>query len=174
MSDAERVSLRTSRIGFWLKRLKQLRGEEQELKRIHPDVAMVLADKSLLLWKEMLSAVDYPDPNVFSEFAQGTPLLGDIEATGLWPTRFPITERELIDIAMRERSYLVSKGGHGIVDELSQQDQRVNSAVQCSESPRPHTVDVFAAMCVELMRKHVFVSGEAWLGRAFDRNSRIS
>lgn len=75
MSDAERVSLRISRIG--LKRLKQLRGEEREIKRsIHPNVATVLADKGLLLWKEMLSAVhDYPDPNVFSEFVQGTPLL---------------------------------------------------------------------------------------------------
>lgn len=45
------------------------------------------------------------------------------------------------------------------VDDFSMSS--VNSAVQCFESPCSHTVDVFAAMCVELMRKHVFVSGEA-------------
>lgn len=42
----------------------------------------------------------------------------------------------------------------------------VNSAVQTCESPKPHTVDVFAAMCVQAMSQ--LPTNESWLGRTFD------
>ena len=42
----------------------------------------------------------------------------------------------------------------------------VNSCVQTRESPKPHTIDVFAAMCVHLMSA---ISSDApWVGRTFD------
>ena len=55
--------------------------------------------------------------------------------------------------------------GHKIrcIDDFSR--SAVNSAVQTSESPKPHTVDVFAALCVYAMSQ---LQGDDWLGRTFD------
>ena len=43
----------------------------------------------------------------------------------------------------------------------------VNSCVQCTESPKPHTSDFLAAVMAELMATRA-ASSETWLGRAFD------
>ena len=42
----------------------------------------------------------------------------------------------------------------------------VTSSVQTCESPKPHTIDAFAAMCVHLMS--VLSGDETWIGRTFD------
>ena len=41
-----------------------------------------------------------------------------------------------------------------------------NATVQTCESPKPHTLDVFAAMCIQLMVE--VQDGSHWLGRTFD------
>ena len=50
------------------------------------------------------------------------------------------------------------------IDDFSRSS--VNSCVQTCESPKPHTIDVFAAMCVHLMS--AVSNDEPWVGRIFD------
>jgi hypothetical protein len=91
----ERLQYRASKLGFWLWRLVDTKESESELKSsMDIEVAQILKEKNLLLWEEMLRAVDYPDMD----------LVGVVERTGLWPTKFPpalVTVDELLDIAVR-------------------------------------------------------------------------
>ena len=205
-------------MGFWLWRLVDLKESESELKSsMDIEVAQILKEKNLLLWEEMLRAVDYPDMGVIDELRGGTDLVGVVERTGLWPTKFQpalVTVDELHDIAVRERAglqqqFASSVGAEFIVpvwdktmDEVNsgllegpidlkdipldcplsrrfgiQQGAKVrciddfsrssvNSCVQTCESPKPHTIDVFAAMCVHLMS--AVSNDEPWVGRIFD------
>jgi hypothetical protein len=50
------------------------------------------------------------------------------------------------------------------IDDFSRSS--VNASVQTCESPKPHTIDVFAAMCVHLMEQ--FSGNDKWVGRTFD------
>ena len=73
---------------------------------MHKDVRHVLADKNILLWKEMLVAIHYEDMGVVDEFMHGSSLVGPAPSTGLWPARFtPATMSvdELYDTARCER-----------------------------------------------------------------------
>ena len=77
MDMQQRVSYRASKLGFWLKRLVELRSEERTSKEaMHPDVAKVVGQKNLLLWQSMLQSVQYPDMGVVEEFKMGTELVG--------------------------------------------------------------------------------------------------
>ena len=218
MDAQQRVSYRASRLGFWLKRLVELRSEEKALKEaMHPDVALVLGQKNILLWQAMLQSVQYPDMGVVEEFKMGTELVGCAQPTGLWPAKFQpavITVKELCHTASMERGAIGEQfrgSGAGefadevwskTLDEVSsgtligpipltkidndtplsrrfgiQQGPKirciddfsrssVNSAVQTMESPKPHTVDVFAALCVSAMSQ-LRETGD-WVGRTFD------
>jgi len=165
----------------------------------------------------MLRAVDYPDMGVIDEMRCGAELVGSVEKTGLWPTKFQpamVTLDELHTIACRERSglrqqFVGATDGNFIdqvwsktmdevqsgilvgpiplsdilddcplsrrfgilqgqkvrcIDHLSRSS--VNASVQTCESPKPHTIDVFSAMCVHLMSK--LGSEDPWVGRTFD------
>ena len=205
-------------MGFWLRRLVELKGDERKLKAsMDCEVAQILRDKSLLLWEEMRKSVNCPDMGVVDELRSGTDLVGTLEKTGLWPTKFQpalVTLDKLHDIAVRERAGLQQQfagvGGAEFIDQVwdktmeevktgilegpiplqeipadhplnrrfgTQQGQKVrwiddfsrssvNSSVQTCESPKPHTIDVFAAMCVHLML--VLSGDETWVGRTFD------
>ena len=50
------------------------------------------------------------------------------------------------------------------IDDFSRSS--VKSSVQTSESPKPHTIDVFASLCVRLMNGVNNV--DSWVGRTFD------
>ena len=68
MDAQQRISLRASKVGFWLKRMVELKGDEKRLKdSLHPDVATVIRQKNILLWQAMLGAVEYPDMAVVDE-----------------------------------------------------------------------------------------------------------
>ena len=76
---------------------------------MHPDVAMVLRPKNILVRKEMLQSIDYEDMGVVDEFTSGSTLVGEAEATHLWPKRFSpatMTSSELRDNACKERPNL--------------------------------------------------------------------
>ena len=107
MDAQQRVSLRASKVGFWLKRMVDLKCEEKKLKEtLNSDVAAVLHQKNILLWQAMLKSVEYPDMAVVDEFQRGTELVGCAETTGLWPVKFQpaaITVGELLNIAEMER-----------------------------------------------------------------------
>ena len=56
--------------------------------------------------------------------------------------------------------------GHKIrcIDDFSRSS--VNATVQSCESPKPHTLDVFAAMCIQTMTE--VETDSPWVGRTFD------
>ena len=103
----ERCRHRIQRTKFWMDRMAVLQSEEKVLKAsMHEDVRMVLADKNILLWKEMLKAIKYEDMGVVEGFTRGTELVGSAPTTGLWPAKFtPATMSigELHDTARREK-----------------------------------------------------------------------
>ena len=217
------VQYKAKRLGYWLRRLVDLKADEERLKEsMDAEVVMVVRQKNLLLWEEMLRAVDYPDMGVVDEMKNGTELVGCIAKTGIWPTKFQpasVSLDELRDIACRERDgpgaqfaglcdgdigdqvwkktfeevetgalvgpipldqvppdYPLSRR-FGIrqgakvrcIDDFSRSS--VNSSVQSCESPKPHTLDVFAAMCVRLMSE--LEGGEQWYGRRAYRQCAV-
>ena len=77
------------------------------------EVVKIVRQENLLLWEEMLKAVDYPDMGVVEEMKNGTELVGCIAKTGIWPTKFQpasVGLDELRDIACRERNGLAAHG----------------------------------------------------------------
>ena len=86
---AKRAGDRVEAMKFWLKRAIELKDSERDL---HPgldeSVATVLKGKRVLLWKQMLEAINYEDMSVVQEFTSETPLIGQSEETGLWPKKF--------------------------------------------------------------------------------------
>ena len=103
----ERCKHRIRKTKLWMDRMASLKSEETSLKAsVHKDVRLVLADKNILLWKEMLKAINYEDVGVIEECKSGTMLVGSAPTTGLWPAKFtPATMSisELHDTARRER-----------------------------------------------------------------------
>ena len=73
----ERCRHRIQKTKFWMDRMAVLKSQEKILKAsMHEDVRLVLADKNILLWKEMLQSINYEDMGVIEEFASGTALVG--------------------------------------------------------------------------------------------------
>ena len=70
------------------------------------------------------------------------------------PTNYPLSRRFGIQQGSKVRC----------IDDFSR--SAVNSAAQTCESPKPHTVDVFAAMCVNLMG--AISDDTPWVDRTFD------
>ena len=69
----ERCRHRIQKTKFWMDRMAVLKSEEKMLKAsVHEDVRLVLADKNILLWKEMLKAINYEDMGVIEEVTSGT------------------------------------------------------------------------------------------------------
>eukprot|EP00973_Karenia_brevis_P071233 9897747-Karenia_brevis.AAC.1 len=61
--------------------------EEQERvlhKQLHPDVERVVADKRILLFRQMLRDIQYDDESVAEYLVSGVKVVGDLEAVGIW------------------------------------------------------------------------------------------
>ena len=106
MDAQQRMAYRANKLGFWLKRLLELKNQENTLKQsLDPEVAQVLQTKNILLWKDMLESTQYSDMEVVSEFMSGSMLVGCVERTGLWPAKFQpaaIGVEELHQVATKE------------------------------------------------------------------------
>jgi len=219
MDAQQRMAYRANKLGFWLKRLLELKNQENTLKQsLDPEVAQVLQTKNILLWKDMLKSNHYSDMEVVSEFMSGSMLVGCVERTGLWPAKFQpaaIGVEELHQVAITERTLFQQQFGQGnqeqyldevwaktldevkagalvgpfdlseipdsyplsrrfgilqgsklrCIDDYSRSS--VNSSVQTCESPKPHTLDVYAALCVLVMSSCGHPNSK-WLGRTFD------
>ena len=85
----------------------ELRRAETDLHaRLDPGVEEVVRTKRILLWKEMLESINYPDIGVVEEFCDGATLTGPTFETGLWPKQFTpvtLTEGELRQQAVAQR-----------------------------------------------------------------------
>ncbi|CAK9024126.1 Uncharacterized protein SCF082_LOCUS16483, partial [Durusdinium trenchii] len=147
-TPGQRCTARAKKLSFWCSRARELVQPEREFKEaMPPSVKKVLAGKRILLWKEMLESVDYPDMGVVNEFAAGSMLTGETETTGLWPAKFvpaQMTESDLFELSARDRPALSSKSLAGMDDEVAltvweQTLQEVDDGVL--EGPMPlHTV----------------------------------
>jgi len=86
--DATR-QYREATFAHWRDRAEQLEEREQELRRqAHPDVRNSIQSKRLLLFGEMLEAAGFPQPSaLIHRMATGFPLVGEIEATGVFPEK---------------------------------------------------------------------------------------
>ena len=88
-SHVEIAKHRLKTILFWNKRAKQLEDEERLLKDgMDPIVAKAVANKRILLFREMLTAADYPDVSAAEELAEGAKLIGEVPVTGVLPSKF--------------------------------------------------------------------------------------
>ena len=70
----------------WSERCKELEFEEQALHdRLEPHLQHVLKGKRLLLFKEMLQSLEYPDSRLVDDIAAGFPLSGWMPKSGVFP-----------------------------------------------------------------------------------------
>ena len=94
----------------WAARSKELEPAEAQLKATMPShIASILAPKKLLLWREILVDLGYPDLSVFDEVVQGFSLT---PVTAIFPPTFKPAKRSCSDVASwapELRSHVISK-----------------------------------------------------------------
>ena len=85
----ELVDMRARWFRKWLTRSKEVAAGEKELKSNMPKhLSKILAQKNLILWKEMLIDSGYPDVDIFSEVSEGTELVGSAASSGVFDKKF--------------------------------------------------------------------------------------
>lgn len=73
----------------WNRRARELEADEATLKNgMDPIVRKAVANKRILLFKEMLEDCDYPDLDVVKELEVGAELIGEVAPTGMLPKCF--------------------------------------------------------------------------------------
>ena len=115
------VSLRAAWFKKWIVRIEELESDERSLKASMPEhLRKILSPKRLLVFREMLAELDYPDLGVFDEIACGTGLAGSVPDSGLFEKVFrpcEITEEQLKSGAEHNRkSIFYSCRGSGDQD----------------------------------------------------------
>ena len=76
---------RLEQLAYWRQREMALAGKEQELHaRLHPDVEAVVASKRILLFQEMLAAIQYDDLAVVDLLITGVQVIGTLGRVGIW------------------------------------------------------------------------------------------
>ena len=86
LGDAKKLTLlRTSFLKKWMQRARELQCDEDHLHESLPEhLQLVLRGKRLLLWKEMLAEMQYPDVKVIDEVLRGFPMTGWTEESGVF------------------------------------------------------------------------------------------
>ena len=75
---------RTGFLKKWMQRVKQLQRDDYALHRSLPDhLQKVLEGKRLLLWKEILTELEYPDAKIIAAIINGFPMTGWVEESGV-------------------------------------------------------------------------------------------
>ena len=87
-SPARIVEERESQLTYWRSRKDSLASSEQALHaRLHAEVAGVVKDKQVLLFKEMLREINYDDLDVVNLLVTGVKIVGDLPRVGIWKPR---------------------------------------------------------------------------------------
>ena len=117
--------LRAEWFSKWTARANELKAEELQWKASMPDhIANILKPKRLLLWKEILLDIGYPDADVVSELSNGTELVGEVPTYGIFEKTFKpaeITVESLCKAAKpikRKQYYSCRSSGDAEIDEL--------------------------------------------------------
>ena len=86
MAPADLALVRCRELTKWTMRAEQLKQQELEFKQSLPKhMQPLMRRKRLLLLKEMLEAVDYPDKKLFDDIAHGFCITGWQSKTGIFP-----------------------------------------------------------------------------------------
>ena len=89
MQPSDLVALRAGWFKKWIGRIEELESQEIALKESMPDhLKRILQPKRLLVFREMLSDLNYPDMEVFDEIVNGTVLSGEVSDCGLFEKVF--------------------------------------------------------------------------------------
>lgn len=108
LSDAEVVLLRASAVMKWSSRRTQLTESETELKDKMPtQMRRIVEDKRILLFKEMLEAINYEDKDVWKILCEGTKLTGHPDRSNIFrvlPGESELSEADLDRSAVLFRS----------------------------------------------------------------------
>ena len=83
------VAQRRAAIAFWHRRAQDLEPRETTLhKAMSADLAAVLFSKKILVFKEMLAKIDFPNFSLLIDFfASGFPVTGSFPVTGIFPPK---------------------------------------------------------------------------------------
>ena len=77
--------MRSNNIAWMKQRAEELRKEEEFLhKSIHPDVEVVVSNKNILLFQELLVLMNYDDMAVVALLKEGIRLTGTLGRVGIW------------------------------------------------------------------------------------------
>ncbi|CAE7643141.1 unnamed protein product [Symbiodinium sp. CCMP2592] len=211
-TPADRAGLRAEWFAKWTKRAAELSGDEKKLKSSLPEYARkIVLPKRILLWREILEDLKYPDIGVLDEMIEGVHLTGQTPCTGVFPGAFkpakrtseqlrskasesrqkiidaiksqghldealeqkvdeevelgwlsePIDPADLPEDATISRRFAIEQSGKiRLIDDLS--DSGVNGSVQTTESPKPQSLDVVAAVALACLRQ---LPGTPMLGK---------
>ena len=86
MEPSELALVRCRQLAKWAVRAKQLGEAEKQFKRSMPEhLQVLLQNKRLLLLREMLEELDYPDKDLVKDISVGFRLTGWQEKTGVFP-----------------------------------------------------------------------------------------
>eukprot|EP00435_Cladocopium_sp_Y103_P000018 s3918_g1.t1 len=86
MEPAELALLRCKELTRWTVRAEQLKQQEAEYKKSLPEhMQPLMQKKRILLFKEMLEAVDYPDKRLIADMSNGFSITGWQNKTGVFP-----------------------------------------------------------------------------------------
>ena len=101
--SGELTAVRAAFMKRWLRRALELKRDESELRAAMPShLRKLMTKKRLLLWKEILNDLDYPDAKIVDEAIAGFSLTGWIPEAGVFPSyvRQPtLTEKQLKGMA---------------------------------------------------------------------------
>ena len=101
----ELVDMRARWFRKWLTRSKEVAAEEKELKSNMPKhLSKILAQKNLILWKEMLIDSGYPDVDIFSEVSEGTELVGSAASSGVFDKKFRPADMSVHELCSSQQS----------------------------------------------------------------------
>ncbi|CAE7222589.1 unnamed protein product [Symbiodinium sp. CCMP2592] len=186
-TPADRAGLRAEWFAKWTKRAAELSGDEKKLKSSLPEYARkIVLPKRILLWREILEDLQYPDIGVL-DFGTAAlqscesrqKIIDAIKSQGHldealeqkvdeevelgWLSE-PIDPADLPEDATISRRFAIEQSGKiRLIDDLS--DSGVNGSVQTTESPKPQSLDVVAAMALACLRQ---LPG---IGKTFDLKS---
>ena len=99
-SAQDTINFRKAAIAHWRGRVSALRDRELVLKNaMDPEVRKVVVEKQILVFGEMLAAVDFPERHVLVKFLHsGFPIVGEYPLTGTLPPRRRDATRSLEDL----------------------------------------------------------------------------
>ena len=116
---------RTQTFKRWAMGSKRLESDETAFKnKLDPHVAAILKPKRLLLWREMMFELEYPERAVFDEVAGGIPMTGEVEVSGIFDPAFRPASK-----SVQELKESADKLSRDVLSQVRSQSKTVDETV---------------------------------------------